>query len=111
MEITTLDIRHEDGKSLHDSNYRLRDEPIKLNGVFTAVLNAPGTDSWEDEGGALPPGALVVEDLWRYMSSMRVRGGRKQTAARIARKKSIPVVKVEVKKSTFDYVTLLQEKK
>lgn len=48
-------------------------------------VGAIGTDSWEDEGGALAPPPRTYEGLARYQSFMRVRAPRKQKAAKMMR--------------------------
>lgn len=65
------------------SNYRLRDEPVNLSTRIIPVFNAPGTESWENEGGALPgpPYEETVEASNR--AKMRVKGARKQRAAKL----------------------------
>ena len=75
------------------SNYRLLGAPLKLTYKRTQLLETPGSDTWEDDGGAVapPPEKLVVDQ--RFHSLARIRGPRKQRAARAyVPKESIRVV-------------------
>ena len=71
---------------VHGSNYRLLSEPIKLQSKAACFLEAAGTDSWEDDGGAIVDNIPVVETVEETNRRlMRVRGARKQRAAKAYR--------------------------
>ena len=76
------------------SNYRLLNEPVQLK---VRMEHVPSTEecAWEDDGG--PTVSLVTEMTVEQAikAQMRVRGARKQSAARIARPfESSRIVKV-----------------
>ena len=85
-----------------ESNVHLRTRKVDLQGVVIPVLDAPGVDTWEDEGGALapPPYEVTVTDLYRQ--NIRARGPRKQTAARAVR--PINTIKVDKVKPELNHV-------
>lgn len=69
---------------VRESNYRLLNEPVKLMTLITPVLEAPGFDRWEDDGG-LPaplPYEVTTEELFR--KEVRIKLGHRQRAARMA---------------------------
>lgn len=81
------------GEKLH-GNYRLRQEPVESTIKVVPVLDAPGTEEWENEGGACAPPPYEISLRERYKTEVRVRGPRKQQAARMfVPKESIRIVK------------------
>lgn len=77
-----------------ESNYRLLNEPVQLK---VRMEHVPSTEecAWEDDGG--PTVSLVTEMIVEQAikAQMRVRGARKQRAARAMRPvESIKVVRI-----------------
>jgi len=75
------------------SNYRLLGAPVELKSRVIPVHAAPGTDGWEDDGGAVapPPYEVTQQEIGRR--EVRMRLGRHQRSAKIAvPRESIKVV-------------------
>ena len=65
-----------------ESNYTLRDKKVQLTVTCQPLYETPDAGVWEGEGGALPPASYeeTVEEVNKR--TMRIRGARKQRAAR-----------------------------
>ena len=91
----TTNIRRFDRGDVLQSNYRLLSEPVQLTYKHQPVLDGPDEQAWESEGGAVapPPAEMTVAEA--FSQQMRVRGARKQRAARAYRPvESIKVVRI-----------------
>ena len=66
------------------ANYRLLKEPVHLRATHVPVLDGPGTDAWEDDGGAAAPPPVEVDVAERHRTAVRTNPGRHQRAARLA---------------------------
>ena len=76
------------------SNYRLLNEPVQLKVRMEHVL-CDAECTWEDEGGPTVPLVTEMTVEQAIKSQMRVRGARKQRAARAYRPvESIKVVRI-----------------
>ena len=77
-----------------ESNYRLLNEPVQLKVRMEHVLS-DAECTWEDEGGPTVPLVTEMTVEQAIKSQMRVRGARKQRAARAYRPvESIKVVRI-----------------
>ena len=77
-----------------ESNYRLLNEPVQLKVRMEHVLS-DAERTWEDEGGPTVPLVTEMTVEQAIKSQMRVRGARKQRAARAYRPvESIKVVRI-----------------
>jgi hypothetical protein len=90
--MSTMNINKYERGDLHESNYRLLREPVKLL-VRTEHLLDLAEETWEGEGGALVPLFTETTTEEANRQRMTLRGARKQRAARAyAPKESIKVV-------------------
>ena len=69
-------------RDVRESNYRLLDERTKFTVKIITILDAPGVDVWEGEGGYCPPALYEEEVMFKSKTLMNVRGARKQRAAK-----------------------------
>jgi hypothetical protein len=90
--------RIERGCDVRQSNYALIGKPVGLNCRVLQVSRPVEIDRWEDEGGYPAPDwteKFSWDEEERYRSAMRVRGSRKQRAAKAyIPRESINVIKV-----------------
>ena len=94
MSLGALNINKYSRGDDRESNYRLLNEPVQLK---VRMEHVPSTEecAWEDDGG--PTVSLVTEMIVEQAikAQMRVRGARKQRAARAMRPvESIKVVRI-----------------
>src|SRR5271157_69073 len=77
-----------------ESNYRLLSEPVQLK-VRTEHVPSTEECAWEDDGGPTVPLVTEMTVEQAIKAQMRVRGARKQRAARAMRPvESIKVVRI-----------------
>lgn len=92
------------------SNYRLRHEPIETTITIQYGAETPDNGAWENEGGAGAPPPIVESLAERNAQYMKVRGAKKQTAARAYRpKESIMLIKPRVIQPAVQVIAQLTE--
>lgn len=77
------------------ANYRLRNEPLPLISTYWGSVEAPGSDRWDDDGGACAPPPVVTEIKWANLTRVKPGLPRKQRAAhQVVKWATITLVKI-----------------